>query len=298
MDGIINLFKPSGMTSQSAVTRVKRLLGAEKAGHCGTLDPMATGVLPVMVGCAVKASEYLADHDKEYLAGITLGITTDTGDITGNVLSEYSGELPGFGAFAAAAARFAGKQEQVPPMYSALKKDGKKLVDLARKGISVERAPRKIEIYSIEPGQDDGGFTIRVACSRGTYIRTLCEDIGAVLGCGGCMRSLERTGVGMFRADESVTLEDIEKGDYRIIPVEEVFGFPALRLPDFFDRLFSNGQEIYLKKIGLNASPGDRFRIYGNNGFYATAQVLEFPDGPALKPEKYYISAPMRHKTT
>ena len=177
-DGIVNFYKPTGMTSQTAVNIVKRLTGAKKAGHCGTLDPLACGVLPVMLGNAVKASEYLTDHDKTYIAGIKLGVTTDSGDITGAVINRFEGRLPTFEEFSEATKRFAGEIMQTPPMYSALKRDGKKLVDLARQGITVEREARKITVYSIIPFEKEDGFYKTVSCSRGTYIRTLCGDIG------------------------------------------------------------------------------------------------------------------------
>ncbi len=288
-DGILIFYKPTGITSQTAVNIVKRLTGAKKAGHCGTLDPLACGVLPVMLGNAVKASEYLTDHDKTYVAGFKPGITTDSGDITGNILRIHQGSLPDFKSFACAAKQFEGEIMQVPPMYSALKRDGQKLVDLARKGITVEREARKINIYSINPFEKDGECYIEVSCSRGTYIRTLCEDIGAALGCGGVMSSLERTVVGNFTKEMSYTQEQLEKGDYRLISVENIFPYPTLTFEPFFDRLFINGQPIHIKKIGLSAEIGDKYRIYGSNGFYATAVVCERDGEKAIKCEKFYF---------
>ncbi len=288
-EGIINFYKPTGMTSQTAVNIVKRLTGAKKAGHCGTLDPLAQGVLPIMLGNAVKASEYLTDHDKTYIAGIKLGTVTDSGDITGNVISAYEGTLPSFEEFADAAKRFTGEQMQVPPMYSALKRDGKKLVDLARQGITVEREPRKITVYSITPFERDGEFFMTVSCSRGTYIRTLCEDIGAALGCGATMSSLERTVVGNFRKDDSFTEEDMKRGNYVITPVENVFPFPELRLTEFFDRLFANGQAVMLKKLGFDGKIGAEYKVFGKNGFYAIGEIIETDGVKYLKSKKIFF---------
>lgn len=288
-DGIINFYKPTGMTSQTAVNIVKRLTGAKKAGHCGTLDPLACGVLPIMLGAAVKASEYLTDHDKIYIAGIKLGVTTDSGDITGTELSRYEGELPSFEELCQAAKGFVGEIMQIPPMYSALKRDGQKLVDLARQGITVEREARKITVYSIEPFQKEDGFYMTVSCSRGTYIRTLCEDIGAALGCGATMSYLERAVVGDFKKEESFTEEDIKKGDYTLIPVEEVFPYPSLTLPEFYDRLFANGQAISTKKLGIREDTGTRYKIYGKDGFYAIAEITEKDGEKVLKCVKFFL---------
>ena len=287
--GIINFYKPTGMTSQTAVNVVKRLTGAKKAGHCGTLDPLACGVLPIMLDNAVKASEYLTDHDKTYISGIKLGITTDSGDITGNTLSVYEGVLPSFEEFARTAKSFVGEQMQVPPMYSALKRDGKKLVDLARQGITVEREARKITVYSLTPFERDGELFMTVSCSRGTYIRTLCEDIGAALGCGAAMSFLERVVVGNFRKENSFTEDDLKRGDYVITPVESVFPFPELNLPDFFDRLFANGQAIMLKKLGFDGEAGAEYKVFGKNGFYAIGEIIETGGVKYLKSKKIFF---------
>ena len=291
INGIINFYKPAGMTSQTAVNIVKRLTGAKKAGHCGTLDPIACGVLPIMLGNAVKASEFLTDHDKTYIAGITFGYTTDSGDITGNVLSRTEGNLPDYNAFSQAACKFTGEIMQVPPMYSALKRDGQKLVDLARKGITVEREARKITVYSIKPFETEKGYFMEVACSRGTYIRTLCEDIGNLLGCGAVMNSLERTVVGDFSKEDSFTEEDIKNGNYTVIPTENVFPYEKLVLPEFFDKLFSNGQPIYVKKLGMDPSLCAKYRVYGKNGFYAIGEIAEKDGEKVLKCTKFFHGA-------
>lgn len=291
INGIINFYKPAGMTSQTAVNIVKRLTGAKKAGHCGTLDPIACGVLPIMLGNAVKASEFLTDHDKTYIAGITFGYTTDSGDITGNVLSRTEGNIPDFNSFSQAAGKFTGEIMQVPPMYSALKRDGQKLVDLARKGITVEREARKITVYSIKPFETEKGYFLEVACSRGTYIRTLCEDIGNVLGCGAVMNSLERTVVGDFYKVDSFTEEDIKNGNYTVIPTENVFPYEKLVLPEFFDKLFSNGQPIYVKKLGMDPELWAKYRVYGKNGFYAIGEIAEKDGEKVLKCTKFFHGA-------
>ena len=168
MNGVLNLFKPAGITSHAAVSAVRRLYGAPKAGHCGTLDPMAAGVLPVMLGSAVKLSEYLVEHDKRYRASILLGVRTDTQDSTGAVTARCDGPLPGAEAVRQAAARFVGRIRQTPPMYSALKRDGTKLVDLARSGIEIERESREVTVDSIDVSERDGEIFLDVRCGRGT----------------------------------------------------------------------------------------------------------------------------------
>jgi len=297
-NGIININKPQNITSQAAVTSVKKILGVGKAGHSGTLDPLATGVLPVMVGSAVKASEWLTGHDKRYLAGIELGIETDSEDITGTVTARYDGPLPSFEELKQAASAFVGKIKQVPPMYSAIKKDGQKLVDLARRGIVLEREAREIEIYSIEAINDNGRYFLDVACSKGTYIRTLCADIGRKLGCGAVMRSLCRTAVGGFHIGNSVTLDELEKMPPEeisriLIPVETLFSdLKAIRLSAFFERLFRNGAPIAAHKLGLSEAAGIKehtlFRIYGKDGFFALGESLIFDGVTVIKVKKFF----------
>ena len=208
-NGIIVIDKPSGITSHNCISKLRYLLKQRKIGHCGTLDPMASGVLPIMIGSAVKASEFLVDHDKRYFAGIKLGITTTTEDISGSVINEYKGNLPDYSEFARVAKEFEGEIMQTPPMYSALKVGGVKLLDLAREGVTIERKARKINIYSCNPIEQDGEFYLDVACSRGTYIRTLCADIGEKLGCGACMSSLVRTEVGVFKREDAIVFDDL-----------------------------------------------------------------------------------------
>lgn len=211
MTGIICIDKPKGMTSFMAVKRASRMLGIKKAGHTGTLDPMATGVLVIMLGHCTRFIELLPEHRKSYTARVRLGLTTDTLDITGEVISESVVNVTEE-QLLSAAEQFKGEIMQTPPMYSALKKDGERLYDLARKGIEIEREQRKITIEHLNIYDFDGvEFSMDVTCSAGTYIRSLCDDIGKVLGCGACMTELRRTEANGFLIDNSVTLEELEK---------------------------------------------------------------------------------------
>lgn len=282
MNGIIIVDKPVGVTSQVVIGRLRKVTGIRRIGHCGTLDPLASGVLPVMIGNATKACEYLMDHDKVYVASIKLGVETDTEDVTGEILRTHEGALPSFEEFSAAASAFVGEIKQIPPMYSALKKDGIKLVNLAREGIEVEREPRSVTIHSLETYEQNGEFFMRVHCSRGTYIRTLCADIGRALGCGACMRSLRRISVGQFDETQSVPLDVLrdftpEQVAERIIPIETIFmHLPEVKLPAFYARLYAHGERIRLSKIKLNAERLDRFRVYTPEGRFTIAEVTEY----------------------
>lgn len=211
MTGIICLDKPRDMTSFMAVKRASRILGVKKAGHTGTLDPMATGVLVIMLGHSTRFIELLPEHKKSYTARVKLGITTDTLDITGTVLSESEVNVTEE-QLLSASENFKGEILQTPPMYSALKKDGERLYDLARKGIEIEREQRKITIEKLEIYDFDGvEFSMDVTCSAGTYIRSLCDDIGATLGCGAVMTELRRTSANGFSIENAVTLEELEQ---------------------------------------------------------------------------------------
>ncbi len=280
--GIIIINKPGGITSHNCISKLRWLLKERKIGHCGTLDPIASGVLPIMVGNAVKASEYLVDHDKRYFAGIKLGITTTTEDITGEITSEYKGELPSFEEFAKIAKSFEGEIMQVPPMYSALKVGGVKLLDLAREGVTIERNARKVSIYSCEPLEKDGEFFLDVSCSRGTYIRTLCADIGEKLGCGAVMSSLSRTEVGVFKQEDAITFDELndmtrEEILSHLIPVEKMFmHLPEARMDAFFNRLYFHGEKIRLRKLrGISGETGQLFRVYDDEGFYSLGEIVE-----------------------
>lgn len=296
LSGIVVLHKGEGLTSQSAVSRVRRLFGAHKAGHSGTLDPMATGVLPVLLGGATVAAEYLVSGQKHYIATLRLGLTTDTEDTSGTVLSRHEGALPSEGEVRAAAEGFLGEGEQIPPMYSALKQGGRKLCDLAREGVTVERAPRPITVYRLTVTPLGGAdYALDVVCSKGTYIRTLCADIGARLGCGGAMAALTRCEAGGFTLAEAHTLEELEGMDEAaraavLIPTEAIFAtLPEVVLPPFFARLGRAGAEIYQKKIGTSLPLGARARMKDADGFFALGEVREFPAGLAIKPIKMFL---------
>lgn len=210
MTGIICLDKPKGMSSFMAVKRASRILGVKKAGHTGTLDPMATGVLVIMLGHSTRFIELLPEHKKSYSARVKLGITTDTLDITGEILTQFPVSVTEE-QLLSVANRFKGEILQTPPMYSALKKDGERLYDLARKGIEIEREQRKINIEELEIYDFDGvEFSMNVTCSAGTYIRSLCDDMGKELGCGAVMTELRRTSANGFSIENSVTLEELE----------------------------------------------------------------------------------------
>ncbi len=297
MDGIIIIYKPEGYTSHDAVARMKRFCNTRRIGHAGTLDPMAQGVLPILVGKACAAQEYLQDHDKSYLAGMRFGTVTDTGDITGNIISQKSVSLD-IETVKEAAKSFEGKIEQIPPMYSAIKVGGKKLYDLAREGVTVERKARSIEIYSIEVvgTLSDTDFLVRVKCSKGTYIRTLCEDIGEKLGCGGTLFSLCRETCGDFSLDDTIKIEELEKiyTDGGADAVEKLLFSPErvfmscrkIKLSAFYSRLCKNGCEIYLKKAGIKEplSIGEKVRLYDSDGnFFAIGETKNFPNGDAVK---------------
>lgn len=300
VSGILIIDKPEGLSSHSVVNRVRRLYGTKTVGHAGTLDPLATGVLPVLVGRAVKASEFLKDHDKEYVAGVTLGVATDSFDSTGAVTARCEGELPGFERFKEAALSFKGTFLQLPPMYSALKVGGVKLLKLARQGIEVDRAPREVTINDIEAFEQNGNFYIRVACSKGTYIRTLCDDIGKKLGCGAVMSSLRRMAVGRFSIEEAHTLEGLSLLDDEglkaaLIPIDSIFAeYGEIVLPDFYSTLFKNGCEIYFKKLrpkGIDReAEGVFYRVYDRHGFIALGESVRFDDGVAVKARKMFFN--------
>lgn len=289
--GVVILNKEAGMTSHTAVRRLSRIFGADKAGHTGTLDPMAEGVLPVLIGRAVKASEFMLTEDKHYAATLTLGITTDTEDSSGTPLTATD-EIPTEKEVLSAISGFVGKINQTPPMYSALKVGGKKLCDLARAGITVERSSREVTVFSIDAERiDEKNYSLAVHCSKGTYIRTLCADIGAALGCGGIMSSLTRTECSGFPIAAAHTLSELEamneeEREAAIFPTEYIFrALPRVKLSAFFARLARAGLEIYLKKIGLTAECGERFAMYDESGvFFAVGEVREFDGELAIKP--------------
>ena len=254
--------------------KLRGVFHEKRVGHAGTLDPMATGVLPVFVGQATKAVSFAEDGKKEYRAALRLGVVTDTQDVWGAVLSESLVSVSG-DELRAVLPRFTGDIEQVPPMYSAIKIQGQKLYDLARKGVEVARKPRGVTIYDLELLEQDaaGDWGLRVVCSKGTYIRTLCHDIGAALGCGGCMSALTRTMAAGFTLDEAVTLDDArERGETLLRPVDSLFRqYPAYRIQSAdADRRCRCGNPI--RDAGL---AGGVYRVYGHAGAFLALSRCE-----------------------
>ncbi|MCL2161770.1 MAG: tRNA pseudouridine(55) synthase TruB, partial [Betaproteobacteria bacterium] len=267
VDGVLLLDKPSGITSNAALQTARRLLAARKAGHTGTLDPMASGLLPLTFGEATKFSHMLLEADKTYEAGVKLGIQTDTGDAEGTVLSVQPVAVDET-RLCTALARFTGEIEQTPPMYSALKRDGKPLYEYARAGIEVDRPPRRVTIIELTllAFQKDR-IVLRIACSKGAYIRSLAMDIGVALGCGAHLDALRRTRIGDFDVSASVTLDAIEgsapdQRDALLAPVDTLLkSFPKLDLESAAARLILQGQPLC--PPGREGLPGDCVRLYG-----------------------------------
>jgi len=265
LSGIIIIDKPAGWTSHDVVAKLRGVFKQKRIGHGGTLDPMATGVLPVFIGRATRAAEFCENAEKEYIAGLRLGIVTDTQDITGTALSEHDVTVTA-GDVKHILPRFTGAQKQIPPMYSAVKQGGKKLYELARKGIDVPREARDITISALEMTEASGGndYTLRVVCSKGTYIRTLCHDIGEALGCGGTLSSLRRTRAGVFTIENAHSPDEITQGDGSsvLLPVDTLFQkFPAITLTENSTKQAKNGA---LHSIG-EANPGT-YRFYAPDG--------------------------------
>ncbi len=295
--GVLIINKHAGVTSHDIVGMIRRLYHTRRVGHTGTLDPMATGVLVILIGRAAKACEYLVSDQKRYRATLRLGLTTDTEDTTGQVLTT-SKKIPTSDELATVLPAFRGKIQQIPPMYSALKVDGKKLVDLAREGVTIERKPREIEIFDLcaTPTELASDYILDVCCSGGTYIRTLCADIGATLGCGGTMATLERTEACGFSIEKAYTVAQLEKmtDDERLsllAPTESLFAeLQAVRLPAFYEKLCRSGCEIYLKKLGISIPVGTKVRILDQNGgFFAIGEVREYENGNAIKATKTFV---------
>ena len=295
-NGVLIVNKPQGITSHDVVGKIRKLYGTRKVGHTGTLDPLATGVLVILIGRAAKAAEYLVADRKIYLARLTLGLTTDTEDITGRVLTQTN-DMPNTDEVIRACGEFVGKIKQIPPMYSALKVDGKKLYDLAREGIEVERKARDIEIFRLDvtPTDKANEYELLVDCSSGTYIRTLCADIGARLSCGGVMSALHRVVAGGFDIENSHTLEELEGMDIEVrysflAPTESLFEeLEAVKLPAFYEKLCRSGCEIYQNKIKTNIEVGARVRLCTHSGeFFALGEVREYENGTAIKSIKIF----------
>ncbi len=272
MQGIVVVDKPQDWTSQDVTARLRRVFGTRRIGHGGTLDPMATGVLPVFVGRATRAVEFFEHAEKTYEAVLRLGVATDTEDITGTVLEEKEVSVTEE-ELLQVLSRFRGEIMQVPPMYSALKVDGRKLCDLARKGQTVERKPRPITIFELEMLSFDGvEANLRVRCSKGTYIRTLCKDIGEALGCGGCMAALRRVQAGEYTISEAVPLQellDTEEPQKYLRSVDSVFrSFPKVTLTTKQEQRCRNGNRFSM------ALAEGTYRVYGADGeFLALCRV-------------------------
>ncbi len=276
INGIVVIDKDKGYTSHDVVNVVRKIYGTRKVGHTGTLDPDATGVLPVCIGKATKVCDMLTFSDKEYVARVCLGVETDTQDMTGEVL-RHSDVSVTFDELCEACKKFKGEIMQIPPMYSALKVGGQKLCDLARKGIEVERKPRAIKIYDLEISDFNGTeFTMRVSCSKGTYIRTLCHDIGRSLGCGGAMKELRRTKASIFGLRASHTLDQLKEADEEalrnsLMPIDSVFSdYPALTVGDEVKKRLTNGAVGYVK------ADAGIYRVYDkDNAFFCIATVFD-----------------------
>ena len=268
MDGVLIINKPKGFTSHDVVNVLRKALNTKKIGHTGTLDPNATGVLPILIGTATKISKYLIEHDKTYIATISLGEKTDTGDSEGNIIEkDLNFQNISCKQIRDVLKTFIGKQKQIPPMYSAIKINGKKAYEYARHGQAVQLEPRNIEIYSINLIKlEDKEITFEVSCSKGTYIRTLCEDIAKKLGTIGYMKELTRTSVNEFKLENAVTIDEIKENSIiineKIISIEKIFADKEkINLNDRKKELFLNGVRLTFEK------PNDIYRIYNNNDF-------------------------------
>lgn len=292
MDGVIVVNKPVGRTSHDLVNFVRRLFGIKKVGHTGTLDPDASGVLPICIGKATKAADMLTASDKAYRAQLVFGMTTDTQDASGEILTEQPVNADRV-QIENAIMSFIGEIEQIPPMFSAIKRDGKKLYELARAGVTVEREKRRVRIFDIKIlGIDMENLTadIEVSCSKGTYIRTLCEDIGTALGCGAYMNTLERIKSAGFTIEKSYTPEELlkmkenETLDKVIIPVDKLFSdYDEVVLDAFLSAKAKNG--IRIRRKGL--ADGACYRVYDDNGDFLC--ISKYADG-ALVLEKAFWS--------
>ena len=285
--GILIIDKPSDWTSMDVCAKIRGILREKRVGHGGTLDPMATGVLPVFVGQATRAVEFAENGQKEYVAGLRLGQVTNTQDTSGETL-EIRPVTATREDVEAVLKSFLGEIDQIPPMYSAIKIGGQKLYDLARRGQEVERKPRRITIYELEVLEQvsDTDYLIRCLCSKGTYIRTLCRDIGQTLGCGGTLYSLRRTMAAGFTLEQAVTLADVqEQGDALLLPVDRFFAqYPTLTLPSArLEKLCRCGNPLTIP-----GTPDGVYRLYGQNGDFL---CLSRAEGGLLTSIKNFFGA-------
>jgi len=284
-NGIVIIDKPAGWTSMDVCAKIRGILHEKRVGHGGTLDPMATGVLPVFVGCATRAVEFAENSRKEYIAGVRFGLTTDTQDVTGNLLETQPAAVTR-AELEAILPRFTGEISQIPPMYSAVKIGGQKLYDLARKGKEVERKPRSVTIYALDLLEQtgDGDWMLRCACSKGTYVRTLAHDMGQVLGCGAALSSLRRTVAAGFTLEQAVTLEDVQRmGESLLLPTDRYFAeYPAYTIR-------SRGQEARCRNgnpITDESLPDGTYRVYGSDGAFLC--LSEARDGTLTSVKNFF----------
>ena len=276
-DGIVVIDKPEGWTSMDVCAKLRGVFHVKRVGHAGTLDPMATGVLPVFVGQATKAIPFAEEGHKTYEALLRPGLVTDTQDVMGTILSSDVAAAKALtrADIEAVLPRFRGGIEQIPPMYSAVKMGGKKLYELARKGVTVERKPRSVTIYSLELRErtEDGDWPLVIECSKGTYIRTICHDIGQALSCGACMSALRRTQAARFTLDEAVKLSDVEaQGAAVLRPLDSLFRqYPAYRIPnETIERRCRCGNPLRVRSL----EPGV-YRVYGCDGSFLALSRCE-----------------------
>lgn len=288
MNGILCVNKPQDFTSFDVVAKLRGILGMKRLGHAGTLDPMATGVLPVFVGTATKVCDIMPDNSKSYRAGFQLGKTSDTQDVTGKILTT-SAKSVSRDDILEILPEFTGKIMQLPPMYSAVQVNGKRLYDLARQGIEVERQPREIEVDSLKlSGYDESrreGF-LEIDCGKGTYIRTVINDIGEKLGCGGIMTSLVRTSASGFTLDNCYTFEEIQQArdenrlESLILPVDRVFrSLPELRINEHQTRLYKNGVKLDLSRVHNIKENCRLYRLYGFDSKFIGTALADFENG-------------------
>lgn len=295
MDGFVFLDKSEGMTSFVASLKVRRILGIKKAGHTGTLDPMATGVLPVALSGATRFIELIESHDKTYIARFILGKTTDTLDITGKVTGEYPVSVAREDV-ENVLTKFEGEISQLPPMYSAVKKDGVRLYEMARQGIEIERESRQVTIYSLRLlsyHEDSLEYEIEVSCSKGTYIRSLIGDIGECLGCGATMTALRRTMANSVTIDSCLTLEQLEKAtqqgnvDRYIVPVDKFLSYDKITVSQAQAKRFSNGGELDYIRLKDKKAPG-LYLVYSPEGEFLGVGEIDM-ERTALWVKKVYV---------
>ena len=277
MNGILLIDKPTDWTSSDVVAKLRGVLHEKRIGHAGTLDPLATGLLVLFVGRATRACSFAEAEDKEYRASLRLGLTTDTQDVTGRVLRESDAAFVTEDALRAVLGDFEGELAQIPPMYSAIKQGGKKLYEIARRGGEVERKPRPITVWRLAlAGRDGGDWLLDIRCSKGTYVRTLCHDIGERLGCGGCMSALRRVRSGAFSVEQAHTLGEVVaaakegRAEELLLPLDGLFAaHPALTVDREAERRIRCGNDA-----ALPGTPDGVWRVYGENGaFLALGQT-------------------------